>query len=171
MGWRPLTAPRLVPVKYEGPGRLSLMERPQPRVLARTLRKLHRHEVSTVVSALSHREAWHKPAAKTTEGDKRPDLEHIWWPIPAFAQPADADAATLLPMLGRRLLAGEHVVVARGRGVGRSAMIAAALLIEVGLSAEDAEKAVSAAEGSKVLDHGAQRAWVHQRALATAGAR
>jgi hypothetical protein len=69
----------------------------------------------------------------------------VWFPVPDLHAPSVEDLAPLLAKLGRRLEAGEGLVVHCGAGMGRAGTIAAALLIAAGATVDDALAGVAAA--------------------------
>ncbi len=145
------------------------MSRPHERTLRRTLRSLRRRGVTAVVSALTQREVVHYLLGDAWPACTEAGIDYFWWPVPEYGLPSGADAAAFMPDLRDRLLAGEHVVVHCRLGLGRSPMIAAALLVELGFAANEAIDAVSVARGHRVPTQGSQRAWVASRAAANVG--
>jgi protein-tyrosine phosphatase len=78
---------------------------------------------------------------------------------------ADSRAAVsrLVDDLTQRLDAGESVVVHCRQSIGRSAVIAALLLVSAGESADQAFSMIEQARGRPVPDTEEQRAWVKER--------
>jgi len=81
-------------------------------------------------------------------------------PIRDFATPDRAAAAVLVDTLAAELAAGRYVAVHCRGGVGRSSLIAAALLVRLGTPAEQAWQVISAARGHPVPETAAQRRWL-----------
>ena len=142
------------------------MTRPPSRSLVRTLRRLRRDGTDLIVSTLTEREAGHYRLYDEWRACKEAELDFVSWPIPEHGLPHDSDAEELLPQLARRLAAGEHVVVHCAMALGRSPMVATALLVESGIELDDAERAVDAARGRVVPTYASQRAWVRRWASA-----
>jgi hypothetical protein len=69
----------------------------------------------------------------------------VWFPVPDLHAPSVDEVRPLLAELGRRLDAGEGLVVHCGAGMGRAGTVAAALLIAAGCSLDDALARVAAA--------------------------
>ncbi len=83
------------------------------------------------------------PGYVTWLQENQPDRA-LWWPIPDLHAPDIEDAASLIAELRRRLAAGHGVLLHCGAGIGRAGTIAAGLLIDVGMSVEDAVAHVGA---------------------------
>ena len=83
--------------------------------------------------------------------------EAIWHPIPDLHAPAVADARALVHELVARLDAGAGLLVHCGAGIGRAGTIAAAVLIQMGTSVDDALSIVAAARPMAGPEAGVQR--------------
>ena len=68
----------------------------------------------------------------------------IWYPIPDMHVPPMAEVRPFLDRLGARLDAGDGLIVSCGAGIGRAGTVAAALLLDRGLSLDDALATVAA---------------------------
>ena len=73
--------------------------------------------------------------------------------------------------LHARLLAGKNVAIHCRQGIGRSAMLAAALLIASGIPPDDAFHRIETARGRPVPDTREQREWIGDLALVGHSAR
>ena len=62
----------------------------------------------------------------------------VWFPIPDLHAPPPEEAASLVADLHGRLCHGQSLLVHCGAGIGRAGTVAAALLVTMGLSLEDA---------------------------------
>jgi protein-tyrosine phosphatase len=83
------------------------------------------------------------------------------FPIPDRALPEDSVAAEhLVEEIVTRLTRGAYVAVHCRMGIGRSALVAAAALVALGDTSQDAFARVEAARGLPVPDTLAQRHWV-----------
>jgi protein-tyrosine phosphatase len=88
-------------------------------------------------------------------------IHFISFPIPDRGVPASMpDALSLLYNLSASLEEGKNVAVHCRQGVGRSGLIAAALLVTSGVDVEKAIDVVSAARGQTVPETAAQRQWI-----------
>ena len=90
------------------------------------------------------------------------------YPIPDRGLPASpAEFGTLSASIHQRTAEGEAVAVHCRAGIGRSGLLAAAVLLHQGHSVEEAIGAVSHARGVEVPDTPEQAQWLadHQRAI------
>jgi hypothetical protein len=76
-------------------------------------------------------------------GANQPDRA-LWWPIPDLHAPHLDDALLLLDELRSRLQSGQSLLVHCGAGIGRAGTMAAALLVTMGATPEDAVAHVAA---------------------------
>jgi protein-tyrosine phosphatase len=115
--------------------------------------------VEVLVSALTSSELVELQLSAEPELARQAGLTYISFPIPDRGVPEVA-ATTLVGQLGERLAAGQFIVVHCRAGIGRSSLIAAAVLVREGLSPAEAWERISAARGLSVPDTEAQRAWL-----------
>jgi protein-tyrosine phosphatase len=81
--------------------------------------------------------------------------------IPDRGLPAShSEVAKLADELAESLAAGNNVLIHCRQGIGRSSIIAAAVLARLGQSPDDALSAIEASRGRSVPDTDEQRAWV-----------
>ena len=71
-----------------------------------------------------------------------------------------SDALALIETLHSHIVTGEHIVVHCRAGIGRTGMIACALLMRAGRSAAEALQEVSLARGTPVPDTAEQIEWI-----------
>lgn len=96
-------------------------------------------------------------------------IEFVSFPIPDRGVPASELAATaLVHKLDQFLASGEKIAVHCRQGIGRSALIAASLLVASGVEPKRAFERVTAARGSSVPDTPEQEQWVTERTAALA---
>jgi protein-tyrosine phosphatase len=157
-----LRRPELYRVEFDGPGQLAIMGRPDRGSLGRTLRMLKRDGVTTLVSTLDEFEAQRLRLLDEWRACKELEIDHVWWPIREYGTPDEALAADFVAGLRRRLEAGGYVVIHCRVGLGRSPMVATALLTALGIDLDTARAAVCEARGRQVPTHATQRAWVRQ---------
>jgi protein-tyrosine phosphatase len=81
------------------------------------------------------------------------------FPVPDFGVPERAEFEPLLTALVADVSAGRHVAVHCRGGVGRSSVVAAAILVRLGVEPEQAWEAISTARGVPVPETDEQRAW------------
>jgi protein-tyrosine phosphatase len=129
--------------------------------------------VGTVVSTLTQSELHRYGLQDMSRSCKEEGLGYLWWPIFEHGIPADEDAAEYLPQMRQRLADGEHLVIHCRLALGRSPMVAIALLTDIGVPLATAREAVSEARGHPVPDRPAQgrwlRRWARTPAFDTAG--
>ena len=158
---------QLYRIAFPGPGELSVWSRPDASSLTRAVRRLRRQGVTTVVSTLTSAEIERYDLDGEAATCREAGIDFFWWPIVEFGVPDDeAVADDVVARLHDRLTAGEHVAVHCRLALGRSPMVASALLVESGVSATDAVWAVSHARGRPVPTHALQRGWLRRRATA-----
>jgi ADP-ribosyl-[dinitrogen reductase] hydrolase len=68
----------------------------------------------------------------------------VWFPVPDLHAPSAGEAGRLLTDLEERVRSGSAVLVHCGAGIGRAGTLAAALLMRMGASAEEAVRTVAA---------------------------
>ncbi|MGW2659301.1 protein-tyrosine phosphatase family protein [Streptomyces sp. NPDC001478] len=152
--------PTLFTLDLPGPGRLSTMARPrggdwlEPEMAA-----LKDVGVDVLVCALTEPEREElgltdEPRSATAAG-----LRFVALPVPDLAVP---DRATVLPALRalvRQWHEGAHIVVHCRAGIGRSSLLAAAILVLDGVDPDTAWSRIAEARGLRVPDTWEQRDW------------
>lgn len=157
----PYLRPTLFPITVPGPGRLATMPRPRgDDWLNDEMTALRAHGVDVVVSLLTRSEQVRLGLTGEASAATRAGLRYRELPVPDMSVPDHADADPVLDVLTADLAAGRYVAVHCRAGIGRSATIAAALLIRHGAAAGDAWATISAARGREVPETDEQRAWV-----------
>jgi protein-tyrosine phosphatase len=115
-----------------------------------------------VVSLLEKEEAAQLDLLREGEAAESQGVHFISFPIPDRGVPASTrDALSLLKDLAVRLAEGKSVAVHCRQSVGRSALIAAGVLVTFGVAADKAIQAVSAARGQTVPETPEQLQWIH----------
>lgn len=154
------------PVQAPGGAGLCLMPRPRGGdQLDAELAALRQAGVDVLVCLLPSAERDALDLSDEPVAAARAGLEFHQLPIPDFGVPQRADAGPVLDLLTARLREGRRVVVHCRGGIGRSGLVAAALLVRLGVPLADAWDHVSAARGHRVPETDEQRAWL-QRAVA-----
>lgn len=92
----------------------------------------------------------------------RVGLRFLHLPIVDLGVPDRDRVDPLVDDLTDRLRNGEHVVVHCRAGIGRSSLVAAALLVRLGVSPATAWKAIATARGVPVPETDEQRRWIDQ---------
>ena len=153
--------PKLYTTERDGPGRLSTMARPRGGDwLAEELAGLKRIRVDAVVSALMHDELLELDLVEEPEIARQTGLDFVSVPIPDRGTPKNENIMEALTEMQGLLTAGLHMVVHCRMGIGRSSMLAAAVMVLEGADREDTWHRIATARGLPVPDTDEQRAWV-----------
>ncbi|MGW4380361.1 protein-tyrosine phosphatase family protein [Kitasatospora sp. NPDC004531] len=152
--------PTLFTVQRPGPGRLSTMARPRGGGwLTDELAALAADGVTDLVSALTPPECAELGLTAEPELAAAAGLRFHSLPIPDYTTPSHAQVRPTLDELTVRLRAGAHLVFHCRAGIGRSSLLAAAVLILDGLDADTAWARIAHARDLAVPDTAEQRAW------------
>ncbi|MFD8597852.1 tyrosine protein phosphatase [Kitasatospora sp. NPDC059646] len=152
--------PTLFTVERPGPGRVSTMARPRGGDwLADELAALAAAGVTDLVSALTPSECAELALADEPELAVAAGLRFHSLPIPDRTVPAHAQVRPALDALTGRLRSGGHLVFHCRAGIGRSSLLAAAVLILDGVDGDSAWDRIARARGLPVPDTAEQRAW------------
>jgi protein-tyrosine phosphatase len=151
-------------VARELPGTLSMMAAPQGD-LDGALLELRALGVDTLVSLLPPEQVAMLFLTDEPDAAYRAGLAFRSLPVPDFGVPDHAAFAGPLHELSDELTAGRHVAVHCWGGVGRSSLIAAALLVIRGSTPEAAWHRVAYARGVPVPETDEQRDWVDALAV------
>ena len=143
-------------------GRLSIMARPRGGDwLEDEMRLLSRLGVTVLVSLLTREEIVELDLSQTPHFCHQYAIEYLNLPILDRSVPrSEATTLEFLTNLHQHLLAGSHIAVHCRMGIGRSALIAASLLVMSGLKTGEAFERLTTARGLTVPDTDEQRAWV-----------
>lgn len=143
-------------------GRLGTMSRPRgDDWLEDEIRSLHEQGVDVVVSLLEAHEIAELALDEEAACCARLGLTYLSFPIPDYSVPASREQTlALLRKLDDFLNAKKNIVIHCRQGIGRASLIAAALLVLRGVSADEAFTKISVARGRAVPDTDAQRDWV-----------
>ncbi|MFF3691297.1 tyrosine protein phosphatase [Streptomyces sp. NPDC002187] len=152
--------PTLFTIDLPGPGRLSTMARPRGNDwLEDEMTALSACGVDTLVCALTRPELDELGLADEPRAAVAAGLRFVAIPIPDRTVP---DLATILPTLQRlaeQLDEGAHIVTHCRSGIGRSSLLAVALLILDGVDPNTAWAQLERARGLAVPDTAEQRDW------------
>jgi len=125
------------------------------------IRLLKRAGVDVIVSALTPAEAEELGLLEESRHCKNSGLEFLSFPIEDRSVPASFEEFDgLLNSVIHRLRRGKTVGVHCRAGIGRSSIIAASVLVRIGLSVDSAFRAVQEARGCAVPDTPEQKQWV-----------
>ncbi|HEX7736315.1 MAG TPA: hypothetical protein VF458_15790 [Ktedonobacteraceae bacterium] len=153
---------RLYSVRKLPVGRLSIM--PHPRGgdhLATEMQELYFEGVDILVSLLTSGEVSELALQNEAEICQSQGMIYCTYPIQDHSVPPfSADTIALLEDLTSALAQGKHVAVHCWMGLGRSALIAASVLVLSGFTPEKACKLLSSARGYNVPEREEQCDWV-----------
>ncbi|HXP22030.1 MAG TPA: hypothetical protein VN840_20475 [Streptosporangiaceae bacterium] len=153
--------PTLFTIRRDGPGHLSTMARPLGGdQLAGQMRDLAAAGVGILVSMLSDAEMAELGLTEESSCATAAGIAFRRLPTPDFDVPDRSAALALAADLASRLRDGAGVAVHCRGGIGRSSVLAAAILILEGVGSADAMDRISAARGMAVPETAAQRAFI-----------
>ncbi len=151
----------LFTIRRDGPGRLSTMARPQGGgLLAGQMRQLAAAGVTICVSMLADAEMLELGLAAEPDAAGAAGIAFSRLPTPDFGVPDRTGTLALAADLASALRDDAGVVVHCRGGVGRSTVLAAAVLVREGLTAAQAVERISAARGMPVPETAEQRAFI-----------
>jgi protein-tyrosine phosphatase len=153
------------------PGRLAISSRPRGGDwLEDEVRSWQQSGLDTVVSLLTDDEIADLDLTREAKLCQAQGLQFLAFPIVDRAVPSSRRATLdFARKLDKTLAEGKNLLIHCRQGIGRSALIAACLLVLSGMDAETAFQRVSAARGVSVPETPEQRKWVMDfaRELAT----
>jgi protein-tyrosine phosphatase len=125
------------------------------------IRSLHREGVDVLVSLLTDDE--NQELDLTQEGAlcRAAGMEFRSFPIPDRETPESKEQfLRFIESLGKEADAGLRIVLHCRAGIGRSSLVAAALMVRAGFTPDDAFDRISKARGHRVPDTGEQIDWL-----------
>ena len=145
-------------------GRLAIAARPRGGDwLADEARGWREAGIDIMVSLLELDEAAQLNLTEEATEASANGIRFLSFPIPDRGVPASRSAAaSLLATISNDLEAGSSVAIHCRQSIGRSGMVAAALLASSGIDAEQAIETVSFARGLNVPETADQRRWVQR---------
>lgn len=154
------------------PGRLGILLRPRGGDwLSDEVRMWREAGLDVVASLLTEEEIAELGLREEAALSRDQGLEFHAFPIPDRGVPGSrAEAAELAARLEKTLAGGKNVAVHCRQGVGRSALIAALVLVAGGEKPKKALRSIQEARGTPVPDTTEQQEWVHTTALETPAA-
>ena len=144
--------------------RLAVLPRPRGgEYLFDEIASLRAQGIEVLVSLLTESECTELNLEHEPEACNCHSVQFIRFPIEDRDVPKDQTSTReIVATLQRFLADGRGVGVHCRAGIGRSAMSAAAVLCEMGLSPEKAFERIGAARGCDVPDTSEQRAWLEE---------
>ena len=151
----------LYTVRYEAAGSLSTMAKPRGNDwLDDEMRSLREAGVDVLVCALTSEEREVVGLSDEPEAAQRAGLAFHAVPIRDRGVPDPTSVMPLLRDLADQLRDGRHIVTHCRFGIGRSSLLAAAILVLDGLRPARAWQLISTARGYDVPDTRRQRLWI-----------
>lgn len=148
----------------EGSWKGALAIRPRPRGgdwLEGEIRGWRRAGVNVVASLLTGEEMSELDLLKEAKLCQHEGIQFLSFPIPdRGVPPSKKTAMSFISGLNDLLIEGKVVAIHCRQGIGRSAFMAASLLVMSGATSDEAFLRISAARGAPVPDTVQQRAWV-----------
>ena len=145
-------------------GRLAVMTRPRGGDwLSDEASGWRESGLDVIVSLLEQEEAAQLGLFEESRAAEDTGIRFISFPIPDRGVPASEQAAvSLINTISEALEKGRKVAVHCRQGIGRSGMIAAAVLASTGIDSSRALESVSSARGLSVPETKEQREWVQR---------
>jgi protein tyrosine phosphatase (PTP) superfamily phosphohydrolase (DUF442 family) len=148
-------------IPIDAAGRLSTMPRPRgDDWLDDEMAALRAAGVDVLVSLQTQDERIELGLVDEAAAAQRAGMEFLSFPIVDLGVPDRYEIRPFLDMLRDRLDAGRHVVVHCRAGIGRSSLVAAALLTGYGVPPDRAWAVISEARGITVPETPEQGAWL-----------
>jgi protein-tyrosine phosphatase len=144
------------------PGKVAIAPRPRGGDwLADEVQAWRQAGLEVMVSLLTQEEEADLDLTQEAELSQASGIQFMKFPIPDRSVPLSRRATLALLKDLRQLLAeGKHVGLHCRQGIGRSAVIAASLLILLGIEPEAAFQRIGVARGCAVPETAEQRDWV-----------
>lgn len=142
--------------------RLAIVGRPRSGDwLADEIRDWRAAGLTDVVSLLEDHEIRELDLAQESEISERVGLSFQRFPIPDRGVPTSVQAARRLwDVIVGKIRDGHSVGIHCRAGIGRSGLMAAGVLLQLGILENDAWQRISKARGSRVPDTDEQRKWL-----------
>jgi protein-tyrosine phosphatase len=146
----------------ETPGRLAISARPRGGDwLADEIAWWNQAKLNVVVSLLTTDEEVDLDLSLEVDECMAQGIDFVSLPIIDRGLPSNsATFSEIASELATRLTSGENIAIHCRQGIGRSALLAAAILMTLGNSADEAIRLVSIARGQRVPETQAQLEWL-----------
>ena len=142
-------------------GTLSVMAKPVAgEWIEDEFKGLKRLGVDCVVSLLERAEQYDVGLVDEQALCLANDIDFVFFPIPDRGLPNIQQALKLVDELFSQIHQGKHAVIHCRAGIGRTGIIAGAVLIKTGISASQALSLISRARGVQVPDTQEQEDWL-----------
>jgi protein-tyrosine phosphatase len=149
-------------IKHSRWPQLAIVAKPEgDNLLEVELRELKSAGIQILVSLLEVEEEDYLGLGREREFTLKAGMDFISYPIPDGTTPQDRQSfCELISYLTEAIRDGRHIGVHCRGSIGRSTVITASVLIELGWDAKEALSMVRAARGCPVPDTAAQRRWI-----------
>jgi protein-tyrosine phosphatase len=149
-------------VETAAPGRLGILARPRAGDwLEDEMKALREAGVEVLVSLLTRAEEEELELLDERRCCEAAGMAFVSLPIDDRGTPdSDVEALTLISRLERFVVEGKTVGIHCRMGIGRSSMIAAGVLVRLGVNGERAFERLASSRGLAVPDTEEQRQWV-----------
>lgn len=150
---------------YDGGNRLGIMARPRGNEwLEQEIKQFKTSGVDVIVSLLEKEEIYELGLREEGQYCTHHELDFIHFPIKDRSVPVSvADTNKVVLSIHNALMQGKDVVIHCRMGIGRSAIIAGAVLLKTGGRAADILKHIGQVRGLTVPDTEEQVAWLKNR--------
>lgn len=149
-------------IKDVGPYRIATMPRPRGYLLKDEISSLKQDGVDVLVSLLTPEEVLYMDLQDEPDNCQACSVEYMSFPITDGETP-ESETITLefVQQLAELLKAGKGVAIHCFAGIGRSSLIAACVLVTLGIKPKSAFKLIKRSRGCEVPDTPAQREWFY----------
>lgn len=153
-------------IEEQFPGRIAIVPRPRGSDwLERDVQNWRREGLDVLVSMLTAEEDRELELGSEAVQCHDRGIEFISFPVVDRGVPVDQESfAELAHALAAKLSVGLKVGVHCRQGIGRSALLVAAVLLAVGVELESVLKSITAARGFAVPETPEQRRWIEEYA-------
>jgi protein-tyrosine phosphatase len=155
--------PLIYTVEYGGAGTVSTMAKPRIRAgesLDDTMTALRGRGVDVVVCLLTDDELHDLGLDDEPAAARRAGMDFVQISVANYSVPDHAAFLPVLADLTHHFNQGRHILAHCRFGLGRAALMAAALLTATGCDPDEAWTLVGDARGARVPDTDEQRAWI-----------
>jgi protein-tyrosine phosphatase len=148
------------------PGRIAIVPRPRGSDwIERDVQCWRREGIDTLVSLLTAEESQELELQHESDACRATGIEFVSFPIQDRETPNDSEAfAELAQYLAAKLTIGQSIGVHCRQGIGRSALLVAAVLLAEGIELDAALRRISVARGYAVPETPEQRRWIEDYA-------
>jgi protein-tyrosine phosphatase len=149
--------------KITTPGRLAILSRPSSLWLKEDIQDWQKAGINTVVSVLTTSEIYELELTQESSTCQQYDLNYLSFPIPDRGCPTlDNTTIQMIHLLQNTIKKGSNLGIHCRAGIGRSALMIAAILSLFSKETEYIWQCISKARGCRVPDTEEQKEWLIQ---------